>query len=168
VPARGPLRQRLTALTFPCAVLRHDLVLVPAPTESTASVELASVTEEATIAKFEALVNCAGRRESAPPRPTREASSCPQPRLRPRPRCSDATVEPVSKAGRDLGAPITGASDQLECARWHICVLLVPTRAWPSVLEPGGRLRGTGPSRRHDGLPESSLSGLLVKDVDAE
>ena len=40
-------------------------MLAPAPTENTASVELATMAEEATIAKLEALVNCAGRHESA-------------------------------------------------------------------------------------------------------
>jgi hypothetical protein len=78
---RGALRQRLMVLTFPCAVLRHHLVLAPAPAKSTASVELASVVEEVTMAKPEAFVHCAGRRENAPPRPTREASSCPRLRL---------------------------------------------------------------------------------------
>ena len=40
-------------------------MLAPAPAENTASVELATMAEEATIAKLEALVNCAGRRKSA-------------------------------------------------------------------------------------------------------
>ena len=40
-------------------------MLAPAPAENTASVELATMAEEATIVKLKALVNCAGRRESA-------------------------------------------------------------------------------------------------------
>jgi hypothetical protein len=74
----------MDALTFPCANLRRHPVL-PVPAESTASLELASVAEEVTTAKLEALVHCAGRCEGAPLRPTREASlrprlrTCPQP-----------------------------------------------------------------------------------------
>src|SRR5579863_8121389 len=56
VPSRRPFWQHLAyVLSLPCAVLRHHAVLVPASTESTASIKLASVAEGATTAKPEAL-----------------------------------------------------------------------------------------------------------------
>ena len=60
LPGRGSLRKRLPhAQALPCAVSRHHVILAPAPTKSTARVELASMAEGATTAKPTALDHCA-------------------------------------------------------------------------------------------------------------